>query len=132
VTLTSFAGDAAMMRAAQPLPDQTRRVALLVMRAGADTALCPFFGKCDGLLIIDPGTGAREFQPNTERTAEAMCDLILMSGMKRLILGFIAGPAARKLHAAGVDIRLGSCACGVDDLAARFDDLPTCNGLTID
>jgi predicted Fe-Mo cluster-binding NifX family protein len=124
VTLTSFAGDAAMMHAAQPLSDQTPRVALVVMRAGADTALCPFFGKCYGLLIIDPGTGAHEFQPNMERTAEAMCDQILGSGVTRLILGFIGGPAAGKLRAAGVDIRLGSCACAVDDLAARFDDLP--------
>ena len=113
-----------MMRAAQPLSNQTRLVALLVMSARTETALCPFFGKCDGLLVIDPETGARVFQANTGHTAEAMCDMILKSGVNRLILGFIAGPAARKLHAAGVDIRLGSCACAVDDLAARFDDLP--------
>ena len=84
----------------------------------------PFFGKCDGLLIIDVDTSAREFHANAKRTAETMCDLILHVGVHRLILGFIGGPTARKLQSADVDIRLGPCACAVDDLALRFDDLP--------
>lgn len=86
--------------------------------------LCPFFGKCDGVLVIDPGSGLREFHARGERTAEAMCDLILKSGVHRLVLGFVGGPSAQKLHAAGIDIRLGSCARAVEDLAIGFDDLP--------
>ena len=113
-----------MMLAAPAMPDQSRRTALLVMKSDGDTALCPFFGKCDGLLIIDSNKGSREFHANTEHSADAMCDVILKTGVHRLILGFIAGPAARKLRAAGVDIRLGSCTCAVDDLATCFDVLP--------
>jgi predicted Fe-Mo cluster-binding NifX family protein len=94
------------------------------MRSDGETVLCPFFGKCDGLLIVDPDDGSREFHANTEYTAETMCDVILKTGVHRLVLGFIARPAARKLRAAGVDIRLGSCACAVEDLAICFDALP--------
>lgn len=104
--------------------EQSRRTALLVMHASGEAALCPFFGKCDGLLVIDPDGGAREFHANTQRTAEAMCDLILDTGVHRLVLGFVTGPAAQKLRAAGVDVRLGSCARSVEDLAAGFGDLP--------
>jgi hypothetical protein len=86
--------------------------------------LCPFFGKCDGLLVIDPDTGTHEFHANVNRTAETMCDLILETGLRRLILGFIPGAAAQKLRGAGVEIRLGPCACPVEDLVGRFEDLP--------
>ena len=113
-----------MKLAALSHQNQTRRTALLVMRSNGDTALCPFFGKCDGLLIVDPDSGLREFHANTEHTAETMCDVILEADVHRLVLGFIAGPAARKLRAAGVDIRLGSCACTVENLALCFDVLP--------
>lgn len=113
-----------MMLAASPMPGQSRRIALLVMKSDGDTALCPFFGKCDGLLIVDPDDGSSEFHANTEHSAEAMCDVILKTGVHRLVVGFIAGPAARKLRAAGVDMRLGSCVCAVDDLVTCFDALP--------
>ena len=113
-----------MKLAALPHLNQSRRTALLVMRSNGDTALCPFFGKCDGLLIVDPDSGLREFHANTEHSAETICDLILKAGVHRLVLGFIAGPAARKLRTAGVDMRLGSCACAVEDLALHFDVLP--------
>jgi predicted Fe-Mo cluster-binding NifX family protein len=113
-----------MMLAASPHRSQSRRTAFLVMTSDDGTALCPFFGKCDGLLLIDPDNGSREFHANTEHTAETMCDVILEAGVNRLVLGFIAGPAARKLRTAGVDIRLGSCACAVEDLALHFDVLP--------
>jgi hypothetical protein len=95
------------------------------MNADGQTALCPFFGKCDGLLIVDPDTGAREFHPNTEHTAEGMCNVILKAGVRQLVLGFIPGRAAKKLHTAGVDIRLGSCACAIEELAVSFNALPT-------
>lgn len=113
-----------MARPASTLPNQSRRTALLVMHANGEMALCPFFGKCDGLLIIDPDNQPDEFHPNERRTPEAMCKLILKTGVHRLVLGFVNGPAAQKLHAAGIDIRLGSCASAVKDLVANFDDLP--------
>lgn len=62
--------------------------------------------------------------PNADRTGEAMCDLIIRYDVHRLVLGFVAGPAARKLQAAGVDIRPGSCACPVEDCAVHFDEFP--------
>jgi predicted Fe-Mo cluster-binding NifX family protein len=100
------------------------RVALLVMVVDGEMTLCPFFAKCDGVLVIDPESTECTFLPKTRRTTEAMCDLILETGADRLILGFIPGPAVRKLRAAGIDIRLGSCACATEELAACFDHLP--------
>jgi len=94
------------------------------MHSNGEAALCPFFCKCDGLLVIDPDSGSREFHANPPGTAEGMCDLILKTGAHRLVLGFIGGPAAQKLRAAGIDIRLGSCAGAVEELALGFDDLP--------
>ncbi len=112
------------MLAALSHGNESRRTALLVMKSGSEATLCPFFGKCDGLLLIDPDTDSREFHANIEHTAEQMCDVVLKSGVHRLVLGFIPGAMARKLRAAGVDIRLGSCVCAVEDLAACFDVLP--------
>lgn len=106
------------------LPEQSRRTALLVVHSHGEAVLCPFFAKCDGLLVIDPDSGSCEFHANTRRTTEAMCDLILETETHRLILGFIGGPAAQKLRAAGIDVRLGSCACAIEDLALGFDHLP--------
>ena len=109
---------------AAPRPQKSHRVALLVVRLDGEIVLCPFFAKCDGVLVIEPDSGGCEFLAKTQRTAEAMCDLILKTGADRLILGFIPGPAAQKVRAAGIDIRLGSCACAVHELAACFDQLP--------
>lgn len=113
------------MSAPTPVLCPSPRTALLIMSVNGETLLCPFFGKCDGLMVIDPASGRREVHVNTGRTPEAMYDLILKVGVHRLVLGFIAGPAARKLQTAGVDIRLGSCMCAVEDLAVRFEDLPS-------
>ena len=113
-----------MTHAASPILDTPRKTALLVMRAKGKTTLCPFFGKCDGLVIFDPNDGSREFHANAEHSAERMCELILRSGVRRLVLGFLPGAAARRLQAAGVDMRLGSCACALEELAAHFEVLP--------
>lgn len=94
------------------------------MQSGGESVLCPFFGKCDGVLILDPDSGSREFHPNSDHSTETVCDVILKTGVRRVVLGFIAGPAARKLRAGGVDMRLGSCACNVEELAMCFDSLP--------
>lgn len=116
--------DAMTTHAAPVRPDHSRRTALLVMRAEGEATLCPFFGKCDGLMIFDPDDGTREFYVNTEHSAETMCELVLASGARRLVLGFAPGPVVRRLHAAEIDIRLGSCVCALEELAAHFELLP--------
>lgn len=113
-----------MELAVLPRVAPSRKTGFLVMTSDGTVALCPFFGKCDGVLIIDPDNGLREFHANSQRTADTMCDVILRLGVQRLVLGFIAGPAARKLLGAGVDIRLGSCACALEHLADCFEALP--------
>lgn len=113
-----------MMLMASPHRNQFRRTGFLVMYHGKEAVLCPFFGKCDGLLVIDPIDGRRKFYKGTEHNAETMCDLILNSGVQRLVLGFVPGPEATKLRAAGIDVRLGNCCCTIDNLTAVFDTLP--------
>lgn len=85
---------------------------------------CPFFGKCDGLLVINPQDGSREFFRNELRTAEALCELILKSGAHGVVCGFIGVAEKRTLGACGIELRLGSCAGGLDELAAHYGDLP--------
>jgi predicted Fe-Mo cluster-binding NifX family protein len=113
-----------MSRSALTRPEPSSRTALLVTHSHEGTVLCPFFSKCDGLLIIDPDNGSREFRAREDDTPDAMCDQILKTGVHRLILGFISGSAAQKLRVAGIDIRLGSGALAVDELVIGFDDLP--------
>jgi len=110
------------MSAPAPIASQSGKTAFLVMRSNGDSVLCPFFGKCDGVLVVDPDSGSREFHANTDHSAETMGNVILKTGVHRLVLGFIAGP--RKLQAGGVDMRLGSCACPVEELVKCFDALP--------
>lgn len=106
----------------RPAPE-TGRLAVTVMRSGAGYALCPFFGKCDGLLILDEG-GLCEFRPNEHRTPERLCTLIIEAAPERLICGYVGAPERARLRAAGIDIRLGSCPCPVDALVAGYCDLP--------
>lgn len=113
-----------MALSALAVPKPSRRTALLVMHSNDETVLCPFFGKCDGLVVIDPDDGSCEFHARRQHSAEAMCDLIQKTGVHRLVLGFIGGPAADKLRAAGIDIHLGPCTRPVEDLAIAFDELP--------
>lgn len=100
------------------------RTAISVMRTEGGPMLCPFFGKCDGVLVIEHPAGRVEFHGNPRRTSEALCDLVLASGASRLICGFVGERERQRLRAAGVDVRLGSCACPVDMLTAAFLDLP--------
>ena len=99
------------------------RIAIVVMKPAVSPALCAFFAKCDGVWTVDVGTGIVEFQENTQRTSAALCDLILAIGPGRLICGFIGENEKRRLTAAGIDIRLGSCACPLDDLVTGFEKL---------
>jgi hypothetical protein len=99
-------------------------IAVTVMDPGSGPVPCAFFGKCDGIVVLDTATGARGFHPNTHRTPQSLCNLILATGAGRLVCGFIREPEIRRLRAAGIDVRLGSGGCSVDDLATCFCDLP--------
>jgi hypothetical protein len=113
-----------MSALALALPRSAGRVAVLVMVASGAPTFCPFFGKCDGFLVIDRANNIREFYPNEDRTADSLCDLIVQSGAGRLVCGFIPELAKRRLRAAGIDIRLGACTLYVDELAQCACALP--------
>jgi hypothetical protein len=99
------------------------RTAVLVMNAGHGLTLCPVFAKCDGVLLVEPD-GSRSYHPNTEGTARSLSELVLKTRSERLLCGFIATAEKEFLHAAGIDIRLGSCAYAVDELVTSFSTLP--------
>lgn len=105
-------------------PAAAGRIAILVMNPGSGATLCPFFSKCDGILVMDGRNGSKEYHHNGSKTSEAMCDLILSLLPDRLVCGFIGNAEKEKLRAAGVDVRLGSCACPVDELASCCCELP--------
>jgi len=50
--------------------------------------------------------------------------LILATGVDGLVCGFIGEPEIRRLRAAGIDVRLGSGRCSVEELVASFCTLP--------
>jgi len=88
------------------------------------SALSPFFGKCGGILLIDRYAGTRSFHGNPSRSSEAVCELVLALKPEGVICGFIAAVARDRLQAAGIDVRIGSCACPIDKLTGIFHTLP--------
>lgn len=98
--------------------------AITVMKNGADYVLCPFFGKCDGILVVEPSKASAEFMPNTNGNPESLSNLIIESRAKRLICGYLPNAERKRLCTSGIDVRLGSCACEVDELVMEFDNLP--------
>ena len=98
-------------------------IAVLVTNAGSTRTMCPFFGKCDGVLVFDPHGNDPDFLPNGGRSAEALCELILGSRATRLVCGYISDKDKKRLRAAGIDVRLGSCACSIEELVGTFDEL---------
>ncbi|SHK21780.1 Predicted Fe-Mo cluster-binding protein, NifX family [Roseomonas rosea] len=104
-------------------PPSASRIAITVMKSEASPALCPFFGKCDGIWIVDTSTGVTEFRANPQRTPAALCDLILSANPGRLICSFIGDVEKRRLCSAGVDVRLGSCVNAIEELVASFQQL---------
>lgn len=101
----------------------TASIAVLVMKAGSANVLCPFFGKCDGVLLLDRTGQHKSFLSNEGESTKSICDLILQSGTKCVVCGFIGEGEKKKLSANGVDVRLGSCACSVEELARNFHGL---------
>ena len=97
---------------------------MLVMNSGSMPLLCPFFSKCDGVLLISAADGSKEFHPRDRSGAMSMCDLILELRPAQMICGFIPEPEKQRLRAAGIDVRLGSCSCPVDELVTSFSTLP--------
>ena len=100
------------------------RTAITVMNSSVEPVLCPFFGKCDGILILDGAGGIREYHPNENRTPSALCDLIVSTRPDRLVCGYVSGAERQRLRNAGIDVRLGTCAATVQELSAGFFDLP--------
>ena len=66
--------------------------AVTVMRSGADYMLCPFFGKCDGLLTVSTGTIAVRFIPNPLRSAGS-CRRLSNNGLRRRALTCVSALA---------------------------------------
>ena len=95
---------------------------MLVLGSPARPTLCPFFGKCNGLLVIGAEEGATEFYSYDRNNS--LCDLILTVKPQRLVCGFIAPVDKVRLSEAGIDVRLGSCAASIEDLVSGFCDLP--------
>jgi hypothetical protein len=98
------------------------RTAVLVMNSGSAPLLCPFFDKCDGVLLHNAADGSQEFHPHDR--SRSMCDLILALKPEQMICGFINVAEMQKLRDAGIDVRLGSCNCAIDELLASFSTLP--------
>jgi hypothetical protein len=100
------------------------RTAVLVLNSCSTLLLCPFFEKCDGVLLVNSADGSKEFHPCDQSGAKSACEVILALKPRRLICGFVARPEREKLSAAGIDVRLGSCNCSVDELISSFSTLP--------
>jgi hypothetical protein len=104
--------------------DATPVTAVVVARAGSQLLLSPFFRRCDGILLIDTGSGTTDFR-NRDRTADRWAyDLLLETKPQRLICGFIDPADKKNLQDAGIDVRLGSCTHSIDFLLADFCRLP--------
>ena len=112
-------GEAALLS-----PTLAIKTAVLVIKSGFESLLCPFFDKCDGVLLINSVDGSKEFHPYDRSSAKPACELILKLQPRHLICGYISGHENDTLVAAGIDVRLGSCSCSVDELVSSFSTLP--------
>ena len=102
----------------------TATTAMLVINSRSGPVLCPFFAKCNGVLLINPTDGSAEFHRHDRLDAKSLCDLILALSPRALVCGFIGETEKQRLHIAGIDIRLGSCSCSIDELVAGLHNLP--------
>ena len=100
------------------------RTGILVLNSGPQPVLCPFFGRCDGLLVVERTDRTGKFYAVDHPNRQFLCDLILELQPQRLICGFIPPADKAALRNAGIDVRLGSCTASVDELVSCFCDLP--------
>jgi len=105
-------------------PRSATRIAVMVLDPGTGPIPCPFFAKCDGIMVRDTDTGVRRFHRNSLRTPQSMCDLILTTGASGLVCGFIGASEIRRLRAAGIDVRLSAGRRSIEELVTCFCDLP--------
>jgi hypothetical protein len=101
-----------------------RATAMLVINSRSGPVLCPFFSKCDGVLLIDRMGKPIGFHHCDRSDAQSLCDLIVALNPVALVCGFISKVEKRRLHRAGIDVRLGSCSCSIEQLFAGFHNLP--------
>jgi hypothetical protein len=47
------------------------------MNSGSMPLLCPFFEKCDGILLINSADGSEEFHPCDQSGAKSACEVIM-------------------------------------------------------
>ncbi len=100
------------------------RIALTVHHARPDAHLSPFFGKAQGLVVLDPALSERIYLPNAGWSADWVCATLLSSGVRRLICSYVDGRSMRRLGRAGIDVRLGPCSRPAESLVDRFRHLP--------
>jgi hypothetical protein len=101
-----------------------RSIAILVISARSEPMLCPFFRRCDGILLVGRSGHQTLLHKPDVSGDESVCDLILRLKPDGLICGFVGDAEKEKLNAAGIDVRLGSCSRPIDELYAEFDSLP--------
>lgn len=101
------------------------RVALTVHSDHPDAPLSPFFGKAQGLVILDPTVPERAFLPNVGWSADWVCEALFASGVRRLICSYIDDRSMRRLDRAGIDVRLAPCSQPAKSLVDQFPRLKT-------
>jgi Homeodomain-like domain len=65
----------------------------------------------------------RESGMSQPAIVEAMGVSLSTVNQARLVCGFVSESHKNRLRSAGIDVRLGSCACSVNDVVANFDGL---------
>lgn len=100
------------------------RYALTIMEKDGQRQLSPFFGYCDGILLISQDDGSQSYHRNKTRTAKFVCQRILSLQPDAVICGHIPQEETAKLRAQGIEVRLGSCAMAIPELINCFNQLP--------
>ncbi len=101
------------------------RIALTVHHARPDAHLSPFFGKAQGLVVLDPALSERIYLPNAGWSADWVCATLLASGVRRLICSYVDGRSMRRLGRAGIDVRIAPCSQPAVSFVDQFQCLPT-------
>ncbi len=113
-----------MMTASADVQTAPMTAMLVLNSRSGRPVLCPFFAKCDGVLLIDKAGKSTEFLEHNRSDAKSLCDLILTLRPRKLICGFIGEAEKGRLRRAGIDVRLGSCSYSIDELIAEVHNLP--------